>query len=55
MVVIGKNNRAVLCGEWSKLGNKFVIGCGSCQAYIGFFDLETKSSWTSRKIASFLY
>lgn len=37
LVILHKQNRAILDGCWNIFGNKFLIGTGSYRAYSGYY------------------
>jgi len=40
LVIINKQNRAILDGSWNSYGTKFLVGTGSYKAFLGYYNKE---------------
>jgi len=44
---MNSNKKAILAGKWSKNGNKFAVGTGGKEVFIGYYDKN--DGWYSTK------
>eukprot|EP01016_Furgasonia_blochmanni_P004402 TRINITY_DN1170_c0_g1_i1.p1 TRINITY_DN1170_c0_g1~~TRINITY_DN1170_c0_g1_i1.p1 ORF type:complete len:422 (-),score=63.91 TRINITY_DN1170_c0_g1_i1:559-1824(-) len=43
------HKRAVLCGQWDRFGDKFVVATGTNQVFVGFFE-KRSSTWKTAPV-----